>query len=846
MASQAPGLSPVPLVAIQRILENIKSNFLTPKSFLEAYLLSKAKDLVIVRAQNAWSSTNNLESSGRVLDAIRANIVKTKDGRVYWNQYILSQAVMLVQNQHPPSGKVPNGFYIATSEVTPSMFDHQVLNKQNDAIESSMPFLFNLIKSAFDYSHLIRLRDNKIRDERRERKKSSGKTHLPAVLPLEHIISPRTTSSSSMIDSYNTSPNLQLGLKAIRHKDSMIIDESECSPTLPSALNQNNRLELNIDDSTEGSPNTQHSGQQNLELDRDIIDSSQELSNSQSTLNSATNQNINLELDSDSDKAVDPDPLGVSDVGVTGALREDDQYVENWEGYVYRKSKDHSENVNTRHKSVARTICNVVANICNRRVNALQVENGLTMLACGVSERVNAYLNYIGLAVNRKTAIRALRHIGEELRKNIIAFMGEETWLAPFITLDNIDFQEHIHTTSVEKESTMWHGSWGYIHRPKIPEGISISPEAFTSEKLKAILNNASQNEINLSNILPSPTEVQDWELTLKSQIAQVMVRYIAEPIDTSKIPYRHPPPVQELPAEKPDIMMLKMMSASDNSTAGVGELYNAVLQQTGLSREKFSSCAQVWEGDLGTARIVLSVVEERDPCSSPPESFQHILMILGAAHVLWNISQAILLGHWGTHLDQKDMGAWRGIEALGGRYDKPTSKKDFTAMIKSMERLHEGSITLCIQRVMQLDVETVGKDRVKLTADKMKTGTGTSIKRLQDLYSINVPLLQEFLHRLKGRSGLNDVYQSHHNLINHSSMRTFLRMAHQHDLAKCTPASTLPKGRPADTYAGGLKKLRAFAREGKLAKFHWPTAGGSHPQEDEVVDSSGNESNSD
>lgn len=340
----------------------------------------------------------------------------------------------------------------------------------------------------------------------------------------------------------------------------------------------------------------------------------------------------------------------------------------------------------------------MVANVCNRRVNALQVENGLTMLACGVSERVNSYLQYVGLSVSRKTAIRALEHLGEESRKRLIEVMGVDNWLAPFITLDNIDFQEHIHTPTVQKESKMCNGSWGYIHLPKILEGISTENEPFTSARLNTILNQAHEKTINLADVTPSPTEVKDWNLTLKAQISQALVKYVAEAIPNKLIPYREPPEVLQLPSEKPDIMMLKMMSASDNSTAGVGELYNEVLHQTGLSRENYSSRAQVWEGDLGTARIVSSVVDERDPCSNQAESFQHILMILGAAHVMWNISQAILLEHWGSHLDRKDMGAWRGIEALGGRFDKPNSKKDFTAMMRSMERLHEGSITLCIQ----------------------------------------------------------------------------------------------------------------------------------------------------
>lgn len=674
-------------------------------------------------------------------------------------------------------------------------------------------------------------------------------------------------------------------------------------------------------------------------------------------------------LDSD-DESLDnldvtaPDDPDVRDLGPS-TLGEDNEYIQSWDGYVFKKSRDPIQNIKTRSTSVTRTICSMVANICNRRVNPLQVENGLTMLACGVSERVNAYLQYMGLSVSRKTAIRALEHLGQELKKQLIEVMGEDNWLAPFITLDNIDFQEHVHTPTVQKESTMCNGSWGYVHRPKIPEGISTDHDFFTAEKLNAILDEAELKPINVTDVIPTPTEIKDWNLTLKSQIAQVLVKYVAKPIEGKKIPYRYPPTVTQLPAEKPDIMMLKMMSASDNSTAGVGELYNAVLHQTGLLREKYASRAQIWEGDLGTARIVSSVVDERDPCSAPDESFQHLIMILGAAHVMWNISQAILLEHWGSHLDLKDMGAWRGIEALAGRFDKPTSKKDFTAMIRSMERLHEGSITLCIQRVMKLNVETVVKDRVKMTPERMKVvidetynqyfgpeaipnakeqcdqkllrfllrlqdfatvieasramsagdvgrmirmwkrwsvmangmnrlkhysnylprlivlldktlpnevadvikynllvcpsgraghfvakdfflevqnfwlkffynnvGAGTSIKRLRDLYSINVPLLREFLHQLKGRSGLNDVYQSHKNIIDHSTMRNFLRMAHQHDIAACTPGSTLRDGIPSDMYALGLAKLRQLAREKKLGRFHWQKAGGVHVSE--------------
>lgn len=62
--------------------------------------------------------------------------------------------------------------------------------------------------------------------------------------------------------------------------------------------------------------------------------------------------------------------------------------------------------------------------------------------------------------------------------------------------------------------------------------------------------------------------------------------------------------------------------------------------------------------------------------------------------------------------------------------------------------------------------------------------------------------------------------------------MRNFLRMAHQHHIASCTPGSKLRGGCPNDMYARGIEKLSEFARENKLGRFHWPKACGSHAQE--------------
>ncbi|EGG02116.1 uncharacterized protein MELLADRAFT_110465 [Melampsora larici-populina 98AG31] len=498
----------------------------------------------MAKAQHVWASSAGLPSTGRILGKIQDAILKTKVGQEFREDWVLSQAVALVKKQHPPSGKVPKGFYIDTSEVTP---EEQHVRKAN------------------------------IRKACLKQKKSTG-----------HTLS-------------------NIGL----------------------AIDKN----INIDSNDELEGNTQPGSLLNVRLDG------------------------------------------------PGGLREGEGYVEHWEG------------------------------------SFRELQNSKYL------ERVNRYLNYIGLSVNQVTAIHALEHLGHELKKKIIGFMGEDTLLAPFITLDNIDFQQHIHTSTVEQESTMWHGSWGYT------------------------------KPIDLAKILPTPTKISDWELTLKSQIPLALVKYVAKPIDTKKIPY-----------------------PSDNSISGVGKFYNSVLNQTGLSQEKYASQAQVWEGHLGMACIVAS--------------------------------------------DESGCGDFR-------------KGANFATLVEGSWSMSAGDVGRMLRVWKCWSVNAHGMKRLKHYANYLPhlIGTGTSIKRLQDLYLICIPLLRDFLHRLKGHSGLNNVYQSHTNNIDHSSLRSFLRMAHQHDITTCTPYSTLPKGRPTNMYYAGMKVLQSFAREGKLKKFQWPTAEGFHAQ---------------
>ncbi|KAA1138504.1 hypothetical protein PGTUg99_020792 [Puccinia graminis f. sp. tritici] len=85
-----------------------------------------------------------------------------------------------------------------------------------------------------------------------------------------------------------------------------------------------------------------------------------------------------------------------------------------YDGSVLKKSKDRASQRANRVHTMARTICAMVAfggNCCH---NGFQLSNALLFLAGGVTERVSAYLNYIGISSSRQTAHAALTSLGAE------------------------------------------------------------------------------------------------------------------------------------------------------------------------------------------------------------------------------------------------------------------------------------------------------------------------------------------------------------------------------------------------------------------------------------------------
>ena len=72
-------------------------------------------------------------------------------------------------------------------------------------------------------------------------------------------------------------------------------------------------------------------------------------------------------------------------------------------------------------------------------------------------------------------------------------------------------------------------------------------------------------------------------------------------------------------------------------------------------------SIIHIFEGDLGSCKLFKSLHALHHPSSYPHSSLNDSFSIMGAAHVLWNIGQAIFQHHFGNTSDQSDMEAVTG-----------------------------------------------------------------------------------------------------------------------------------------------------------------------------------------
>ncbi|EFP86716.1 uncharacterized protein PGTG_13098 [Puccinia graminis f. sp. tritici CRL 75-36-700-3] len=393
------------------------------------------------------------------------------------------------------------------------------------------------------------------------------------------------------------------------------------------------------------------------------------------------------------------------------------------EGDNVRKTLLHEVNETlTCTGGVVTTVCSMIAFASNRRANGLQLVNAVRFLACGMSERVHEYMNFIGLSSSRWSALSALGSLAKCSQQRLRVAMAGKAGLpmAPSICIDNIDMVEKVHALSVGNRTHTFRGTWGYIHMPDQKLLKSLCSEELTLPAYYEAIRLADGLAIEPEYFLPSTNDNLIEERVWKSQIALVMKKYVAVPVDHKSAVPSAPPVVDQISHEKPVIHMLKLMEALDNCAEGVGQVFQSIIKQTGISEDKFFGRLQPMDGDLGTVQNFNCLRAQRMPNPFPQECMNNCVFQLGAAHTLWNVASTIFTHHFGNSSDSSDCGAWQFLEALGFPADKAIQKKDFTLMINQMERVLEGLLFYCLRVVMKTTskpitdakLETIPTDR--------------------------------------------------------------------------------------------------------------------------------------
>lgn len=349
------------------------------------------------------------------------------------------------------------------------------------------------------------------------------------------------------------------------------------------------------------------------------------------------------------------------------------------------------------------TVCSMVAFSCNRRHNALQLHNSLTFVACGVSDRVNDYLNSIGLSSGRHTASRAFDTLQAKAEIKIRKEMARDHIIRPFLCADNLDFQTRVHHKQVDTFTRLFHGSWAYFHFIPSPVTPPALRGAWSLENFLKSMRDGASLSVSLNSFLPTSFESSHWVSTIKSQLSKALMEYIVKPLlkDLTKSKpdlSLNPPPIEPIKLYQPKILMLRLMDASDNSAEGVGQIIEQICRQISFSPEKFAEELQVFEGDVGTCLNIESLRNKRHPASNDSESLRNVLSVPGAAHTLWNFAEWIFDLHYGVEKDARDTGTWRTWHALGGTGSRNTGKKDFNTTMVMIHKVHSANLVFCLE----------------------------------------------------------------------------------------------------------------------------------------------------
>lgn len=333
----------------------------------------------------------------------------------------------------------------------------------------------------------------------------------------------------------------------------------------------------------------------------------------------------------------------------------------------------------------------------------MQLQNTVSFVACGVSARVHRLLHSIGLTSSQSTALDALDTLRSRTLARNIAELGKNYVLRPFLCFDNIDIQAKVHRQRMDTASQTFHGTWGFFHVLSESMLSSLDPSQVSREAFDESMEKAATTPVEIHSFLAKTEEVDHWRETVKCQLWQAVKLYICEILDVETPPKLAtmptvPPTVDQISMEPPNILMLMMMDAPDNSAGGVARVFQAVLEQIRRSPDIYSKDLNISEGDVGTGRLIEALRGKRFPAGSDYQGLDGILSVMGLAHMLWNLVSAGVKAHYGDTKDAQDGGAWRARHALGGKTERDISQEDFGSMMTILHDVHFADLVLVLR----------------------------------------------------------------------------------------------------------------------------------------------------
>ncbi|KAH9817459.1 hypothetical protein DFH28DRAFT_889731, partial [Melampsora americana] len=86
----------------------------------------------------------------------------------------------------------------------------------------------------------------------------------------------------------------------------------------------------------------------------------------------------------------------------------DQSAVEALEGISHSVELEPDQLDGQRLEQIPVIVLAMISFACNRRFNGVQIQNSLAFVACGISQRMNDFLGFIGLTSSRKTALKVM------------------------------------------------------------------------------------------------------------------------------------------------------------------------------------------------------------------------------------------------------------------------------------------------------------------------------------------------------------------------------------------------------------------------------------------------------